>query len=92
MLLLKSTIFAKKYNSKNAANNVQSIAIFKAYCRETIDMIEKCFAIEMQGASRCRRFVEKFLYTDDIIITQIGTAQIFDMLMQLRNIAQMQSG
>lgn len=48
----------KKYNSKNATNNVQSIAIFKSYCRETIDMLEKCFAIEIQGASRCRRFVE----------------------------------
>lgn len=78
----------KKYSLKNAASNVQSIAIFKSYCQETIDMIEKCFAIEMQGASRCRRFVEKFLYTDNIIIMQMGTAQIFDMLMQLRNIAQ----
>lgn len=78
----------KKYNAKNAANNVQSIAIFKAYCRETIDVLETCFATEMQGASRCKRFVEAFLHTDDINITQAGTIQIFDMLMQLRDIAQ----
>lgn len=78
----------KKYNLKNAANNVQSIAIFKAYCRETIDMLETCFATEMQGAARCKRFVEKFLHTDNINITAIGTIQIFDMLMRLRNIAQ----
>lgn len=77
-----------KYSLKNAANNVQSIAIFKAYCRETIDMLETCFATEMQGAARCKRFVEKFLHTDNINITQIGTIQIFDMLMRLRNIAQ----
>lgn len=78
----------KKYNSKNAANNVQSIAIFKAYCRETIGMLETCFATEMQGVARCKRFVEAFLHTDDINIIQAGTIQIFDMLMQLRDIAQ----
>lgn len=78
----------KKYNSKNAANNVQSVARFKAYCRETIAMLETCFATEMQGAARCKRFVEKFLHTDNIKITQIGTIQIFDMLMRLRSIAQ----
>lgn len=77
-----------KYNSKNAANNVQSIALFKAYCRETINMLETCFATEMQGAARCKRFVEAFLHTDDINITQIGAIQIFDMLIRLRNIAQ----
>lgn len=78
----------KKYNSKNAANNVQSVALFKAYCRETINMLETCFATEMQGAARCKRFVEAFLLTDDINSTQIATMYIFDMLMQLRNIAQ----
>lgn len=78
----------KKYNLKNAANNVQSIAIFKAYCRETISMLKICFATEMQGAARCKRFVEAFLHTDDINITQAATIQIFDMLMRLRNIAQ----
>lgn len=78
----------QKYSSKNAANNVQSIALFKAYCRETISMLETCFATEMQGAARCKRFVEAFLHTDDINITQIGAIQIFDMLMQLWNIAQ----
>ena len=78
----------KKYSSKNAANNVQSIALFKAYCRETISMLETCFATEMQGAARCKRFVEAFLLTDDINITQTATMHIFDMLMQLRNIAQ----
>ncbi len=78
----------KKYNSKNAANNVQSVALFKAYCRETISMLETCFATEMQGVTRCKRFVEAFLYTDDINNTQAATIQIFDMLMQLRNIAQ----
>lgn len=78
----------KKYNSKNAANNVQSVALFKAYCRETISMLETCFATEMQGAARCKRFVEAFLLTDDINSTQIATMYIFDMLMQLRNIAQ----
>lgn len=78
----------KKYNSKNAANNVQSVALFKSYCRETINMLETCFATEMQGAARCKRFVEAFLLTDDINSTQIATMYIFDMLMQLRNIAQ----
>ena len=78
----------KKYSSKNAANNVQSIALFKAYCRETISMLETCFATEMQGAARCKRFVEAFLLTDDINNTQAATIQIFDMLMRLRNIAQ----
>lgn len=78
----------QKYGSKNAANNVQSIAIFKAYCRETINMLETCFATEMQGAARCKRFVEKFLYTDDINSTQAATMQIFDMLIRLRNIAR----
>lgn len=78
----------KKYNSKNAANNVQSVALFKAYCRETINILETCFATEMQGAARCKRFVEAFLLTDDINSTQIATMYIFDMLMQLRNIAQ----
>lgn len=78
----------KKYSSKNAANNVQSIALFKAYCRETISMLETCFATEMQGAARCKRFVEAFLLTDDINNTQAATIQIFDMLMQLWNIAQ----
>lgn len=78
----------KKYNAKNAANNVQSVALFKAYCRETISMLETCFATEMQGVTRCKRFVEAFLYTDDINNTQAATIQIFDMLMQLRNIAQ----
>lgn len=77
-----------KYNSKNAANNVQSVALFKAYCRETINMLETCFATEMQGAARCKRFVEAFLHTDDINITQASTIQIFDMLMRLRDIAQ----
>lgn len=77
-----------RYNSKNAANNVQSVALFKAYCRETINMLETCFVTEMQGAARCKRFVEAFLHTDDINMTQAGTIQIFDMLMRLRNIAQ----
>ena len=78
----------KKYSSKNAANNVQFVAQFKAYCRETIDMLETCFATEMQGAARCKRFIEAFLHTDDINIMQAATIQIFGMLMQLRNIAQ----
>ncbi len=78
----------KKYNAKNAANNVQSVALFKAYCRETINMLETCFATEMQGAARCQRFVKAFLHTDDINITQRGTIQIFDMLIRLRDIAQ----
>ncbi len=51
-------------------------------------MLETCFAIEMQGASRCRRFVEKCAHTDDINLVQIGSIQIFDMLMHLRCIAQ----
>ena len=78
----------EKYSSKNAVNNGQSIALFKSYCRETITMLETCFATEMQGAARCKRFVKTFLYTDDINITQAATMQIFDMLMRLRNIAQ----
>lgn len=78
----------KKYNSKNTANNVQSVALFKSYCRETINMLETCFAMEMQGAARCKRFVEAFLLTDDINSTQTATMHIFDMLMRLRNIAQ----
>ncbi len=56
----------KKYNSKNADNNRQFMALFRAYCQETIDLLEKCFATEMQGASRCKRFVEKFTHTDNI--------------------------
>lgn len=78
----------KKYHSKHATNNAQSITIFKAYCRETIVMLETCFATEMQGAARCKRFVAAFLHTDDINITQRGTIQIFDMLIHLRDIAQ----
>ena len=78
----------KKYSSKNAANNIQTIALFKAYCRETIDMLETCFATEMQGASRCRRFVEKCAHTDDINIVQVGSIQIFDMLIHLREIVR----
>ena len=78
----------EKYSSKNAVNNGQSIALFKSYCRETVNMLETCFATEMQGAARCKRFAETFLYTDDINITQAATMQIFDMLMRLRNIAQ----
>ncbi len=58
----------KKYNSKNADNNRQFMALFKAYCQETIDLLEKCFATEMQGASRGTQFVEKFAHTDDINI------------------------
>ena len=67
---------------------MQSIALFKAYCRETINMLETCFATEMQGAARCKRFVEAFLLINDINITQAATMQIFDILMRLRNIAQ----
>lgn len=78
----------KKYSSKNADNNRQFMALFKAYCQETINMLETCFATEMQGASRCRRFVEKCAHTDDINSIQTGTMQIFDMLMQLQDIAQ----
>ncbi len=78
----------KKYNSKNADNNRQFMALFRAYCQETIDLLEKCFAAEMQGASRCKRFVEKFAHTDNIDIAKAGTIQIFDMLMRLRDIAQ----
>ncbi len=78
----------KKYSLKNASNNVQTIALFRAYCRETIDMLKKCFVTEMQGASRCKRFVETFAHTDNIDIAKAGTIQIFDMLMRLRNIAQ----
>ncbi len=64
------------------------MALFRAYCRKTIDTLETCFATEMQGASRCKRFVEKFAHTDDIKIAQEGPNQIFYMLMQLRDIAQ----
>lgn len=78
----------KKYNSKNVVNNKQLVALFKAYCRETINMLETCFATEMQGATRCKRFVEELLYTDDINFAKIGFNQIFDMSMCLRNIAQ----
>lgn len=78
----------KQYSSKNAANNQQTIAIFKAYCRETIDMPERCFFAEMQGVSCCKQFVETFAHTDNIGIIKAGTIQIFDMLMRLRNIAQ----
>ncbi len=51
-------------------------------------MLETCFATEMQGAARCKRFVEAFLLINDINITQAATMQIFDILMRLRNIAQ----
>ncbi len=78
----------KKYGLKSAVNNVQTKALFRAYCRDTIYMLEKCFAIEMQGAARCKRFVGAFLHTDDINITPVATIQIFNMLMQLHNIAQ----
>lgn len=78
----------KKYSSKNAANNTQTVALFKAYCRETIDMLETCFATEMRGASRCKRFVEKCAHTDDINIVQVGSIQIFDMLIHLREIVR----
>lgn len=78
----------KKYNSKSAVNNKQSVALFKAYCRETLNMLETCFATEMQGAARCKQFVEKLLHTDDINIAQIGVSQVFDMSMCLWKIAQ----
>ncbi len=80
--LCKNTI------QKNAANNVQSVALFKAYCRETISMLETCFATEMQRCHPLQTICRSILYTDDINNTQAATIQIFDMLMQLRNIAQ----
>lgn len=39
----------KKYNLKNAANNVQSIAIFKASCQETISMLENVLLQKCKG-------------------------------------------
>ncbi len=77
-----------KYGLKIAANNVQTKALFRAYCRDTINMLEKYFATELQGASRCKRFVEDLSHSDDIRLTQTGTIQIFDILLQLRHIAQ----
>lgn len=78
--------FCQKYINKTSVNDTQKKQIFKAYCRDLIDLIDTCFETELWGVEKCKRFINQQAAKDDINIINNSFPVIYSIILELKGI------
>lgn len=87
-LIRKIDELCSKYNSRYAVNDKQDLALCRSYCHDVISMLSTSFEAGMWGVERCKRFVERNCYSDDIKKVRATFPFILSMLLELKSLAQ----
>lgn len=77
-----------KYRSRSAVNDKQNLALYRSYCHDVISMFNASFEAGMWGVKRCKKFIEKYRWADDVNIINATLLMINGMLLDLKYMAQ----
>lgn len=80
-------LFSKYYN-RSAVNDKQNLALYRSYCQDVISMLNASFEAGMWGVERCKNFIEKYRWTDDVNLINATLYMINGMLLDLKYMAQ----
>lgn len=77
-----------KYNNRSAVNDKQNLVLYRSYCHDVISMFNASFEAGMWGVERCKKFIEKYRWADDVKIINATLLMINGMLLDLKCMAQ----
>lgn len=87
-LIKKIDELFSKYNNRSAVNDKQNLALYRSYCQDVISMFNASFEAGMWGVERCKKFIEKYRWTDDVNLINATLYMINGMLLDLKYMAQ----
>lgn len=87
-LIKKIDELFSKYNNRSAVNDKQNLALYRSYCQDVISMFNASFEAGMWGIERCKKFIEKYRWTDDVNLINATLYMINGMLLDLKYMAQ----
>lgn len=87
-LIQKIDELFSKYNNRSAVNDKQNLALYRSYCHGVISVFNASFEAGMWGVERCKKFIEKCMWADDVNIINATLLMINGMLLDLKYMAQ----
>lgn len=87
-LIKKIDELFSKYNNRSAVNDKQNLALYRSYCHDIISMLNTSFEPGMWGIERCKKFIEKCRWADDVNIINTTLHMINGMLLDLKYMVQ----
>lgn len=87
-LIRKIDELSFKYNNRSAVNNKQNLALYRSYCHDIISMFNASFETGMWGVERCKNFIEKCRWANDVNIINATLLIINGILLDLKYMAQ----
>lgn len=87
-LIKKIDELFSKYNNRSAINDKQNLTLYRSYCHDVISMFDASFETGMWGVERCKKFIEKYRWSNDVNIINATLLMINGMLLDLKYMAQ----
>ena len=87
-LIRKIDELCSKYSSWSAVNDKQNLILYRSCCHDVISMFNASFEAGMWGVERCKKFIEKYRWSNDVNIINATSLMINGMLLDLKYMAQ----